>query len=103
MFVETDHRVIERGDNKMILGHFQPPHPAYVVAERQSATGPWTVSVVSDNVDGSTQDRTVATRREAVDAMCDMVTEVMPEDGHSIFVPYVRLSDGSVIELRDKP
>lgn len=102
MQVTTDHRIIERGDDKMILGHFDNL-TAYVTADRQSPNGAWTVSAVDTNVPGSSEDATVSTRHEAVDTMCDMATHVLPEDGHSIFVPNVVLSDGSIVGLRDKP
>lgn len=122
MRVETDHRIVERGDNRMVLTHFKEGH-AYILAERQRTGGKWTVSTVHENVvaeharHAATLDEGVApppgprrikdvaadTRHDAVEAMLAMVLEALPREGYSIFVPYDELSDGGKLHLRDKP
>ncbi len=95
----TQHRIWEIHDNKMMISDWNRTR-AIAVAERQTAQNDWTVSPVSAP---HVSDVTVQTRREAVDVLCEMATEIEPEDGHSVFVPYKVLPDKTKLHLRDKP
>lgn len=127
MRVETDHRINERGDNKMVLYHFHDGQ-AFVVATRQSVHGKWTVSSVHENcvadhekhraaveagvpegekapkhpkIPPKPADVIVDTRAEAVQAMLDMRDGALPRPGYSTFLPHYDQPDGTKLHIRD--
>jgi hypothetical protein len=111
MDVQTDHRIEERGDHRMVLSHFSKGH-AYVVADRQHRAGKWAINVVQANVAGKSKEIVVDTRAEAIDTMLNLALKVLrekdsegqPITGYSCLIPwYQEYPDGTKVKLHDKP
>ena len=81
MDVQTDHRIVAFGDDRMML--FDAEAGAVLVdANRPDINGEWTV--VAEGV----PDVTVATRTEAITAMVEQALAALPGTGYSCIVPH---------------
>lgn len=89
--VQTDHQILAFGDHIMQLVT-RDTGEVIVLAERDEASGTWTVSVpdsttipdvTAPTVNGSEQPRS-----EAITAMVNQALAVLPNDGYSTLVPH---------------
>lgn len=80
MDVQTDHRIVSFGDDRMML--FDATEGAVLVDCNRVDGGDWTIT--TDGVD----DVTAATRPEAIQAMIDQALAALPGTGYSCTVPH---------------
>ena len=81
MDVQTDHRIVSFGEDRMML--FDSNAGAVIVdCNRPDAESEWTV--VAEGV----EDVTVATRPEAITAMIEQALAALPGAGYSCTVPH---------------
>lgn len=81
MDVQTDHRIVAFGDDRMML--FDANEGVVIVdCTRPDPQSDWTIIV-----DGL-ENVTVSTRQQAIQAMIDQALESLPGSGYSCIVPH---------------